>query len=457
MTKIPTIAIVGRGFSGIVSAYNLVQKSDRPCQILLFDNSPYSGTGVAYSSNCPLHLLNVPASNMGALHNDPKHFFHWLQSTSSWRKLDPQFDSIDFDENSFVPRMIYGAYLKYLAEMTKRDAKPKGIFIKEIPEKITAISAIGNDLELISNNATYKVQAAVLAIGVPWTRKIPGSETLGEREFLPTFWPLTRMEEAKKLSLSPESHLGIIGSGLTMLDVLATLYHLGYEGKISIFSSRGLLPQPHTSVRAMSLQINDFPMSALKLYQKIRELCRIEDWQSIIHALRPITIELWHRLPDVEKSKVLRHLFSFWNSHRHRAAPNIRALVDFFKKSEQLEIIKTHVTSLTKEKGKIFVKDFGVPLDLIVNCSGPDLKITNQTEGLIFQLLSNHQAESDSLERGIAVDSRGSVRGKAVGKLFAIGSVLFGTHFETVAVPELRNQCHLVTSAIAQSLRIGSK
>ncbi len=56
MSEAPNIAIIGAGFAGLITAYQLVQQTSRPLQIQLYDPSPYAGQGIPYSTDCPLHL-----------------------------------------------------------------------------------------------------------------------------------------------------------------------------------------------------------------------------------------------------------------------------------------------------------------------------------------------------------------------------------------------------------------
>jgi hypothetical protein len=50
------------------------------------------GIGVAYATDCPWHVLNVPAANMSAKADDPDDFLRWLGERSE-----------RFDGSSFVP------------------------------------------------------------------------------------------------------------------------------------------------------------------------------------------------------------------------------------------------------------------------------------------------------------------------------------------------------------------
>src|SRR3989339_2227722 len=78
MSHTPNIAIIGAGFKGIITTYQLVQQSSIPLTIQVYDHSAYAKQDIAYSTDCPFHLLNVPCERMGALHYHPEDFYRWL-------------------------------------------------------------------------------------------------------------------------------------------------------------------------------------------------------------------------------------------------------------------------------------------------------------------------------------------------------------------------------------------
>jgi len=73
-----SIVIIGGGFSGVVTAINLIRLSHTPVQILIIDKGRTPGRGIAYSTRSAVHLLNVTARNMSALADQPNHFVEWL-------------------------------------------------------------------------------------------------------------------------------------------------------------------------------------------------------------------------------------------------------------------------------------------------------------------------------------------------------------------------------------------
>src|SRR5262249_15097055 len=106
-----TVAIIGGGFSGVMTAVNLARLSRRPLYVTLVNQHRPMARGVAYGSRRPEHLLNVAARNMSAFPDMPDHFLQWLRTRS-------EYDTIPEAElrERFIPRMVYGDYLRGLMQ-----------------------------------------------------------------------------------------------------------------------------------------------------------------------------------------------------------------------------------------------------------------------------------------------------------------------------------------------------
>ena len=81
-TQVQRVGIVGGGFSGTLVLANLVEQADCRFTVDLFEPERAPGTGVAYSTTEPVHLLNVRAERMGAFAGRPDGFYRWLQSAA---------------------------------------------------------------------------------------------------------------------------------------------------------------------------------------------------------------------------------------------------------------------------------------------------------------------------------------------------------------------------------------
>ena len=83
--------------------------------IYIVDNSQAFKVGIAYSTKHPSFVLNVAANRMGAFPDKPDDFYQWLiDYPALWRNLHADFKTIEFQRTDFVPRMIYGAYLRWV-------------------------------------------------------------------------------------------------------------------------------------------------------------------------------------------------------------------------------------------------------------------------------------------------------------------------------------------------------
>src|SRR3984957_9885069 len=104
---ITTIAIVGGGVSGTLTAFHLVRQT-KPARVILIDQRPGFGLGLAYSTPSLRHLLNVPAGKISALPDQPNHFLNWLR-----KNHDPAAT-----EKTFAPRAVFGRYIQSLLAST---------------------------------------------------------------------------------------------------------------------------------------------------------------------------------------------------------------------------------------------------------------------------------------------------------------------------------------------------
>src|ERR1700738_5054254 len=104
-----TIAIIGGGVSGTLTAFHLVRQGT-PARVILIDQRPDLGLGLAYSTPSYQHLLNVPAGKISALPDQPDHFLRWLR-----RHYNARMTAADF-----APRAIFGRYIQSLLQTVPR-------------------------------------------------------------------------------------------------------------------------------------------------------------------------------------------------------------------------------------------------------------------------------------------------------------------------------------------------
>src|ERR1700740_300209 len=111
--SVPTVAIIGGGFTGAAVAYHLAKRATSPVRIILFEPRPQIGPGLAYSTADPTHRINVPATRMTLIPDDEGHFMRWLSING---EALGDCDATLADGRCFPARRLFG---RYVAETLK--------------------------------------------------------------------------------------------------------------------------------------------------------------------------------------------------------------------------------------------------------------------------------------------------------------------------------------------------
>lgn len=438
------IAIIGGGFSGISVAAHLISKSSKPFQLYLIDKNKL-GKGVAYSTRDPHHFLNVRAINMSAFEEDREHFWRWLQEH---KDLVRSVYSSEFASHSYFPRLLYGHYLEDVLERAKQEALTKKINFHIIQDEVVALSKDNGNLTIeFKQSPALCVNAAVLAVG------IPSKKQLNNPHVLHMWDDAARLQECA--SLSSDKSILLLGSGLTAVDVICTLSRIGFKGRIIALSRSGSFPKEHEhlppeKLHSCPLDPSLLPpkLKALDLLKEWRKLLRQNPskiyWKQLIESVRPHIPRLFQRLDLFEKKCFFRHLLSVWNKHRHCMAPIPAKIIHDLLHEGRLELIKGHLERLEPASK--------LPIAVVIDCSGTNYRIAEETHPLHWRLLKNGIAVADSLGMGFRPVAGHEFLIHAHPPVWTLGGTLFGERFETIAVPELRHQAKDIAEAIVRFL-----
>ena len=115
MSDQSTVAVIGAGFSGVLTALRMLLVADGP-RVVLIERGARFGRGAAYSTTNPRHLLNVRSTNMSAFVEEPSHFLDWLAAAAG--VVNP--------DKAFVTRDRYGQYLQSLLRKAAGDGRAVG-------------------------------------------------------------------------------------------------------------------------------------------------------------------------------------------------------------------------------------------------------------------------------------------------------------------------------------------
>lgn len=442
----PRAAIVGGGFSGVMTLSQLVRRATAPLAIHLIDPGP-PRHGAAYSTQDASHLLNVRARQMGALAGQPEDFTAWL-ATPEGASAAARFGNAPPSPTAFLPRMLYGEYLEHRLHQALQLALEKNIEVRLHRTRALSAAPAPEGLTLtLETGETLHAHAVVLATGNAPPQSFSFAAALSPARYVRDVW----QPGVFPASLHGLTHCVILGTGLTMIDTVLLLQSHGFQGAITALSRRGLLPAAHApEVLPPYPAWMPHAATALGLLREVRaEIHRTEaDWRSVIDAMRPATVQLWRGLPPREQARFLRRLLPYWNIHRHRVAPEIHAVLAALTQAGRFTVRAAGLERATETpQGLTLTTRAGEVLraDLLINCTGPSADVMATGNPLLLSLAAQGLITPHPLRCGIAAAQGGA-------GLFPIGPLMTGEYLETTAVPELRDQAAGVAEQVLARL-----
>jgi uncharacterized NAD(P)/FAD-binding protein YdhS len=460
---VKTIAIIGGGFSGTMTAVNLARLGNRPLQVFVINSGRPAGRGVAYGTRRPEHLLNVAARNMSAFPDHPNHFLDWLRTRSEYADLP----DIVLRE-VFAPRRVYGDYLRSLALtcMTPVQA-PTPVRIEFIDDSAVDITnGVGGRASVsLASGKDVAADRVVLATGNQRPTPLPNAVAPFRH---PAYFDDPWVDWEGQLS-NPDRDVILLGTGLTMVDVFLTLSEAGWRGTVSAVSRNGLLPLSHFR----GIEYPDFPpqdperLGLSGLVKQMERHCVLlrqlgANPAICVDKLRPHTQRIWQQFSDDDKRQFCARHAARWNVIRHRVAEPIHARLMDAVSAGRLRIQKGRIESLNDGGSSVRVTIVGeegarttLTGDLVVNCTGPQASFSSGTDGLFQNLIARGLVRADKLDMGIEVDTDFAVAerdGRRSDFLYALGPLLRGSLWETTAVPELRGQAMRVAQILLQEV-----
>jgi uncharacterized NAD(P)/FAD-binding protein YdhS len=489
-TPIIKIAIIGGGPAGVSLCLQLVQaleQTHNPFKvlILLFEAKSELGTGLPYGFLEDSFCINLPKQYMTLLPGQYHHFADWVSSEGKQDRL-------------FPPRHYFGQYAQEQLAAIKSTEHYEVVFhrdhhvvnIKPLNKNQYGVEAIQHD-ELFYYEADYLLLA---------TGHLPNTSFSHLRntpcQINP--WNLNHYQ-----TIHPHSHVGIVGTRLTAIDVVLKLMQQNHQGKISLMSRSGLLsavrgehslPEMnyltpknilhivhHTDSRSLlpaliKLLEQEFiaflpsgytlwnTLKAIKrqtpLQRLQREIRQAElkqtSWQSVLSCFYQILFKLWPKIHPTTQAHFLK---------------NYRSLLLTWLCSFPLE--KAYLLHDSMLKGQLTIhKEL---LDIEHQSSSFILhgqqKVAIECEHLILALGSGNEPETipllaQMLQQGLITkhqlgglsiqQSTYQVHNKqslASSRIYALGDLVKGACFNTIELGQVVEQAHLIIQHLMTQLR----
>ncbi len=452
-----TVVIIGAGFSGTLTAVNMLREAAAGrFDVVLIEQRPRAGRGLAYRIWDDSMLLNVVAGNMSALAEQPDHFVEFCQD------IDPALHA-----GSFVPRRIFGDYLEHLLQHAERESRVPFTRIQgeavrlapqDGPKRLRVTLADGQQLD---------ADEVVLALGHLGAQKLHFADALhGSSRYVANPWDYAAMDH-----IPAGKPVVVLGTGHTAIDAVFRLTSRDDARKIFLISRRGLLPKGHRTVphpphtAGFPAYLEHLRPTAFAHLRAIRREVKRRlqaggNWRDVINELRPHTPEIWRRLPTQERRRLLARVGPWWDIHRHRLAPTAYRRLRGMQQTGQAEVVAGQVLRLeeTGDSVRVAIRQRAdaservLEAAAVVNCTGPDYDIDRLAQPtLIAQLRDEGYLRADPLHIGIEVDEQYhpvGADGRKVPGVHYVGPMLRARYWEAIAVPELRRH----TLALARHL-----
>lgn len=443
----PHVVVVGGGFSAAALAVHLARGGALDgLRLTVVEPSGGLGRGVAYDAN-PVHLLNVPAGRMSLLPDAPDHFLDWA------RRHRPRATA-----DAFLPRALYGDYVEATVAAEVGDA------VTVVPTRVVDVHASGDGWEVtLASGGALRADIVVLATGnLPPAN--PGSLPPSVRRtphFVPDPWRRGALS-----AIGADEAVLVLGTGLTMVDVVLALRAQRHRARIVAVSRRGLLPLSHRDPGSAPLPPQLEPGEPLARW--IRYLRDLErelpgDGVRAIDGLRRLTPDIWAAWSPADQRAFATHVRPYWDAVRHRLPHEVAQQVRYLGAAGALVVRAGRVVGAEVREGRVeaalrWRRRTGVErwtFDRVIDATGPDTDLA-RSGGLLYRsLIERGTVAQDRLRLGLLTDADGRALG-ADGLprrgLYVLGGARRPRDWESVAVPELRQQAARLAQVFAEAL-----
>ncbi|WP_217578830.1 FAD/NAD(P)-binding protein [Mesorhizobium sp. GbtcB19] len=451
------VVILGGGFTGAAVAWHLARQPVRPL-ITVIEPRPFLGGGLAYSSEEPSHRVNVPASRMSLLPDEPEHFSRWLAHDGEAER-DP--DSIWRNGDIFPRRRVFGRYVaEHLAPYLETGA------IRHVRDHAGDLKRNGDGWIVTASGQPIAADMVVLAMTHP-SPDVPAA--LAPITDADGFVADVYCGDALG-SIAPRASVLIVGSGLTSADTVAELDRRGHRGRILAVSRHGLRSRGHPQVRGEPF--GDFTATpaatALGLLENIRATLAAAEtgggnWQSVFDQLRLQGPVIWSALEKDQRTRLVRRLRAFWDVHRFRIAPQVEAVLDRRRAEGTFDNIAASLVASYDDGDDLAVtlrrrgqRQFEtMHFDAVINTTGPAHGRAPHANPALRSLADAGLIRIDRHGLGIetAPDSRAvGPEGQPLDGLFVAGPLARGTFGELMGLPEVARHAQAVASQVEAKL-----
>ena len=133
--------------------------------------------------------------------------------------------------------------------------------------------------------------------------------------------------------------------------------------------------------------------------------------------MRPQTQTLWKGYSREDRARFMRHVRPFWETHRHRLAPQVAERVEQMEAEGKVKFYAGRLQTLEERSGAVHAafrcRGSSVLTTLrvgkVINCTGPRTDYSKFQHPLFINLLARGMIDHDPLALGINASPEGDV------------------------------------------------
>ncbi|MFC4276293.1 FAD/NAD(P)-binding protein [Achromobacter aloeverae] len=493
MTESLKLAIVGGGSVAVSFLAQFLRAwpgpvagldAGRRLEVVLFEPRAEVGPGTAYQDDSASNLLNIPVGRMSALARVPGDFLDWLRARDPAWLREQGVD--EATPSSFLPRPVFGHYLRDLHRDCLALAARKGVRVERVAAAVVGVWPAriegegGGDglgaIVLAADGTRIDAHRVVLCNG-----NLPSTafEALGA---LPGYFNSPYPVADLTARIGADDAVAIVGTSLSAIDAIAALAARGHRGPVFSVSRNGRLPSvrsPHNR----TVKLPDLPLPEPdgrvtldgvldSLRRALREEGGIEEpddilglpgpartaldaeiarsqagprpWQAVAAATNDRIEHIWHALDDSERRRFHRDWRTLWMARRATFPMRNALTVQGLLKRGQLRVEAGfrdvrydaarglfEIACGTAEGGGTL----GAPW--LVNATSFSMDVEGTSDPLVKRLLADGHARAHPLggfdqdfETGCLRDADGRI----VSQVSVLGSLAAGTYFWTTSM-----------------------
>jgi uncharacterized NAD(P)/FAD-binding protein YdhS len=441
MGRPASVAIVGGGASGTLVAIQLLRRGWRGLEIVVIEPRQELGLGIAFSTSEPWHRINVPAAVMSAFPDDLDHF-------RAWAGVVP---------DAYPARAVWGRYLRALLADAVSASPAR---LRHLRGRATGVSSVDGRLELGTEpDGILEPDAVVVATGNELPEVPPfAAQVAADPRFVADPWGTPWL-----VGVPDAAMMGIVGTGHTAMDVAATILHARPMARVVAVSRRGEVPRPHEDPWRPRPSEPAFSVEEFLAFDDplVEARARIaghpNGWIQGLDSIRPITQQLWQALDLSQRRRFAVEWRRDWEIHRSRFGPQMAAEVQALVDGGRLELRKAAIDAIEAAPAGLRLataEGESIDVDGVILASGP----TEDPAASPFLALSMALGTMRAGPLGLGVDADPATLrvidadGSTAHPVWALGPILRGVLWETIAIPEIRLEAATILEGIVAEL-----